>query len=71
MDDFLEKLGKRIAAKRRRKKLSQEELAELANFHRNYIGYIERGEFDFRIKTIKKVADALNCPLDVLFKNLK
>ena len=37
-------IGKRIAEERQKRNLSQEYLAEIANLHRNYIGYIERGE---------------------------
>lgn len=63
-------LGNRIAAERRRQKMSQEELAELANVHRTYIGTVERGETNMTIENVQKIANALNISLERLFKNL-
>ena len=39
--------------------LSQEDLADLANVHRTYIGGIERGERNPTLTTIHKIAQAL------------
>ena len=44
---------------RERAGLSQEELADLANVHRTYIGGIERGERNPTLTTIHKIARAL------------
>ena len=42
--DVLIKFGNRIRILRKLRGLSQEQLAEITGFHRNYIGMIERGE---------------------------
>ena len=61
------KLG--LAIRRRRKALnySQEDMAELADIHRNYLGRIERGEHNFTIDTLYGIAIALKCrPCELL-----
>lgn len=60
MSDMLKSFGKRILFYRRQKKLSQEELAELAGLHRTYIGQIEAGLRNVAIKNIWKLAKALD-----------
>jgi transcriptional regulator with XRE-family HTH domain len=40
---------------------SQEELADKCRLHRTYIGAIERGERNITIKTLYRVAEALEC----------
>lgn len=44
---------------RKKKKLSQEELASLCDLHRTYIGALERAERNISIKNIEKIAHAL------------
>ena len=59
-DRILVKLGSKIAEYRKAKSLSQEELGFLIQSARNYIGCIERGEKSPSIKTLQKLAKALD-----------
>jgi len=68
--DYLKALGREIRRHRRAKKLSQEQLAERAGLHRNYIGYLERGENNARILTLFQIADALGIGLAELVAGL-
>jgi transcriptional regulator with XRE-family HTH domain len=47
--------------------LSQEQLAERAGLHRNYVGGIERGERNVAIVNIAKLAAGLELTLAELF----
>lgn len=61
------KLGARIEELRRKKGLTQEDLAEKAGFHRAYFWDIEQGR-NVSIKTIYKIAKALDVSLSDFFK---
>jgi len=52
-------LGEAIRTRRKAKGMSQEELAEKAELHHNYVGEIERGEKAATIDTLVKFAKAL------------
>jgi transcriptional regulator with XRE-family HTH domain len=52
---FAENLRKARLAKR----LSQEDLGELANLHRTYVGSVERAERNVSIDNIERIATAL------------
>jgi transcriptional regulator with XRE-family HTH domain len=56
---YLEKLGLKLRALREEQGLSQEELAQLADLHRTYVGGIERGERNITILSLLKLAHAL------------
>jgi len=68
--EILIKFGEKIREERHKKGLSQEELASKANVHRTYIGMIERGEKNITLVNIKKVARALDIPINQLLTNL-
>lgn len=58
--DFLEKIGFNIKIERTIKKLTQAKLAELIDVHEKYIGVIETGRQNITLKTLNRIATALN-----------
>lgn len=50
--------------------LSQEELADLSGLHRTYIGGIERGERNITVRSLSKIAGALQLKLHDIFERL-
>jgi len=65
-DSIIIRFGKRIREERTKRDLSQEQLAELANVHRTYIGMIERGEKNITLTNIERIAKALKTPVSEL-----
>ena len=59
-------LGKRIRAERRKKDLTQEKLAEMANISDSFMGHIERGGRTLSIETLVKLANALNLSIEYI-----
>lgn len=59
MRDVLVQLGKRIRALRDERDISQEELADRADIHRNYISQIEGGKRNVSFYNVVKIARAL------------
>ena len=50
------------------KKLSQEDLAELAGLHRTYVGSVERAERNVSIDNMERLAAALSVALPALLR---
>lgn len=50
--------------------LTQERLAELSDFHVNFIGGIERGSRNPSLTSLLKLAQALEIPLEELIAHL-
>jgi transcriptional regulator with XRE-family HTH domain len=61
-DPDLIKLGRGVRRCRKRVGLSQEELAERAGLHRNYVGLVERGERNATAAALLALARALQVP---------
>ena len=61
------KVGKKIAKIRKAKGMTQEKLALRADLNRAYIGYIERGERNASLETIRKIAKSLGVKTKDLF----
>lgn len=63
-------LGQAIKLVRKDSRLTQEELAELANLSRSYVADIERGRYSPSMSTLEKIAEALNITVaDILSKD--
>ena len=70
MKDINDVFGKNVRLHRKKREISQEKLAELADLHRTYIGAIERGERNVSLRNVQKIAFALDVPVIVLFDGM-
>ena len=68
--DILIRFGSKIKQLRIEKGWSQEELAYKADFHRTYIGMIERAERNISLRNIGKLAQTFNLKIEHLFKDI-
>ncbi len=68
--DIYKQLGENIRKYRKKRKLSQEELASKISTARNYIGCIERAEKAPSLATIFEISQVLNVKLEDLFKEI-
>lgn len=66
--DLERRFGSKMAYIRKSKKISQMKLAELIDMNFNYISQIECGKSNITIKTIKKIANALDVDVKELFE---
>lgn len=67
---FAKQVGAIIQAARLKAGLTQEELADKADFHRTYIGFIEQGVYSPNLYTLSKLAKALRVKLSDLLKKI-
>lgn len=59
-------VGRRIRRLRVRRKLSQERLAETCDFHRTFVGRVERGETNASLDTLLRFARGLEVDIHAL-----
>jgi len=60
------RLGDSVRKRRLSLELSQEELAERIDCHRNYVGSVERGEQNVTIDMLTRFSKALGCTVGEL-----
>ena len=65
--ELLVVIAKNILSIRKKKGITQEELAFNAGIDRTYIGYIENAKHNVTLGVLQKIANALNVPLMSLF----
>lgn len=69
MQNIEKKIGQRLKTIRLSKNLTQEQLAELSNLHRTYIGSVERGERNITVKNLNKILVAMDHTFLFFFKD--
>ena len=62
------RIGLAVRARREELGLTQEELAHRSDHHRNYIGYLERGERCPNVATLERIAGVLNLRISQLLE---
>ncbi|MBP9669813.1 helix-turn-helix transcriptional regulator [Candidatus Woesebacteria bacterium] len=66
---FRKELATLVKSVREKKKITQEELADLAGLNSAYIGHLERGVYSPTLYVTWKIAEALGIPLQELLQN--
>lgn len=69
MADLLTVIAKNVRTYRESKGLTQQELAHLADLHRNYILDVEKGSRNLTVITLEKIAQALSIEPERLLKD--
>lgn len=69
--DALTQFGRRVRQLRLKLELSQEDLAELADLHRNYVSQIEVGRRNVSLLNILKLAQGLKVKPSKLLENIR
>ncbi len=67
-NDILKVFGLNLKIERIKKNLTQAQLAEILNVHEKHIGKIETGHQNVTLKTLSKIANALEISEDSLLK---
>ena len=67
---LMKSFGKRVAAVRKSRSMTQQDLAERINMSVVAIAYIETGKRWARLGTLTKIADALQVEVADLFTNI-
>ena len=61
-------IGKVLYAQRNERGLTQEQFAELVDLSKNYIGTIERGEYEVSISALHRISRSLETSASALLK---
>jgi transcriptional regulator with XRE-family HTH domain len=64
-------VGLNLAKVRHARGLSQEELADELEFHRTYLGAVERGERNLTLKSVERLAEKLGVGSQELLKPVR
>lgn len=67
--ELLEKIGSKIASRRKELNLTQEDLAYSADIDRTYIGYVENGKQNITVCMLNKFVKALDLDIKDLFND--
>ncbi|HUD01715.1 MAG TPA: helix-turn-helix transcriptional regulator [Rhabdochlamydiaceae bacterium] len=71
-DNCLKEFGKLVRQRRRSLDISQQELANIIEVHRSWIGRVEKGTTNPSLVTMMKICKGLNCSvLDLMPENKK
>ncbi len=65
-----QRIGQRIAALRKAKGITQEQLADAAGLQRSHIGRIEAGKYAVTLETIEAIAQAMGMTVDIIHPEL-
>ena len=60
-------IGKRVQEYREKKKLTQEELAEILEISTNHLSALERGMYNIKLDLLVQIINALDCSADDIF----
>jgi len=65
--DLQRVVGENLRAHRRARGMSQEAFADVLEFHRTYMGGLERGERNLTLKAVERIAEKLEVdPISLL-----
>ena len=60
-------IGKRIQEFRKKKGITQDELAEIIDISPHYLSALERGVYNIKLSTLVKILNSLDCSADEVF----
>ena len=66
--DLYQQFGLNVVYYRKKKRLSQTQLAELADIHRTYVSSIELGKVSVSFDILFKLSEVLEVPVSKLFE---
>ncbi|MCL2851757.1 MAG: helix-turn-helix transcriptional regulator [Defluviitaleaceae bacterium] len=70
-EKLLEKFGRAVREQRLKRKLSQEDLADICSLHRTYISDIELGKRNISLSNIGKITTAFGIGLSEIFLEME